>query len=113
MGLTKNGGALRIAIDVNFSYFSRPARQEQLTVVDQSHYQKWHQTTLGIVHEVAIPHPFFGLAAHFPLFAGGVPLWYEGGAGAAKVVDQVLHDRTGFSQHERLCGIRCFDGDHR
>lgn len=74
------------------------------TAQQQPNHQKRHQSPLGIMHEIPIPHPRLRLPGHFPLpvTTARVPLRRELGT---EMVDEVLDDEAGLREYEWFGGV--------
>lgn len=69
----------------------------ELTIDDKTHDKERHNASFGVVHIVAITHPFFGLRTWLALFSGRVPGWDHL---SAEVLDQVLNNGTSLSYND-------------
>lgn len=87
-----------------------------LTIHNQLHHQKRHETSFSIVHEVAIAHPFLGFTADYTLLVGFPSSREERFlccCVVAEVIEQVLDDNAGLGEHDGLLvwrGVRGLDG---
>lgn len=85
--------------------------RSSLTVVDESHHQERHQTTLGVVHEIPVAHPFLALSTDLALATGLIALGHQGGIPLAEVIAQILDDGARLGQDHGLVGARGLDFD--
>lgn len=108
MGRTKKGGDLRIAKIVR--YESREMRISR-TVVHQGHNQEWHQTTLNVVHEIAVAHEFLALTTDLTLATSNIALGNQRWLHLSEVIAEVLDNSTGLGQNQGLGRAWGLDGD--
>lgn len=72
-------------------------KEEKRTTQQQPHHQIRHQTPLGIMHIIPIPHPRLRLPAHLPFLPTLVPRRREP---RPEMVNEVLDDEARFGEHE-------------
>lgn len=82
-----------------------------LTVVDKSHHQEGHQASLSVVHEVAVAHPLFALAAYLSLATRLVALGHQSWSRVAEVIAEIFDDRSRLGQDQGLRGSGSLNSD--
>lgn len=91
------GKSVRIFILIKGLGLYSPLAGWKLTVEQQTHQQRTHQTPLGIMHVVPIPQPLLCLTAHFTFHPVAPLAWSQL---RPKVVNQVLYHVARFRKDQ-------------